>query len=81
MTDRAARATGQGFAGLLRKYRLRAGLSQEALAEQSGLSPRGVSNLERGISRAPYPSTVGRLADALGLDPAERAALIGAGQP
>jgi len=33
---------------LLRDYRLAAGLTQEALAEQSGLSARGIADLERG---------------------------------
>ena len=66
------------FAALLRAYRLTAGLSQAALAERAGLSERGVSNLERGISRLPYPGTVGRLAEALGLDAAGRATLVAA---
>ena len=30
-----------GFGGLLRRYRLAAGLTQEELAERSGLSARG----------------------------------------
>jgi len=40
------------------------------------MSRRGVSDLERGERRAPYPTTVRRLADALRLEPAERAALV-----
>src|SRR4051794_1561876 len=62
------------FGALLRRHRLRAGLTQEGLAERAGLSPRGVIHLERG-TRRPYPDTVHRLASALGLAPEERAVL------
>jgi class 3 adenylate cyclase/tetratricopeptide (TPR) repeat protein len=67
------------FAGLLRRHRLIAGLSQEALAERAALSVRGISDLERGVRRAPHPATIARLADALGLDAAAREALLVAG--
>src|SRR5262252_3766668 len=70
----ASRDRGQ-FADLLRQYRTVAGYSQEQLAERAGLSHRGVSDLERGQRRAPHPETVRRLADALGLDVVDRAAL------
>ncbi len=66
------------FGMLLRQYRLAASLSQEALAECSGLSANGIAALERGRSRAPRPATVVLLAGALDLAPAERAALIAA---
>ncbi|HEX6800073.1 MAG TPA: AAA family ATPase [Ktedonobacterales bacterium] len=59
--------------GLLRRYRLAAGLTQEELAEKAGLSVNAISALERGISRAPRHDTVTLLAGALGLQPAERA--------
>src|ERR1700735_4587869 len=39
------------FAGLLRQLRAEARLTQEELAEAAGLSPRAVSDLERGINR------------------------------
>ena len=39
------------FAGLLRQLRAETRLTQEELAEAAGLSPRSVSDLERGISR------------------------------
>ena len=58
------------FGGLLRRLRLAAGLSQEALAERAGLSARGVSDLERGARAVPRAETVRLLADALGLDAA-----------
>jgi hypothetical protein len=35
------------FGALLRGWRLAAGLTQEALAEQAGLSARGIADLER----------------------------------
>jgi transcriptional regulator with XRE-family HTH domain len=56
-----------GFAGLLRQLRAEAGLTQEELAEASGLSPRSVSDLERGAHRTARPDTARLLADALGL--------------
>ncbi len=36
---------------MLRQLRTEARLTQEELAEQAGLSPRSVSDLERGINR------------------------------
>ena len=55
------------FAGLLRKLRTEARLTQEELAEAAALSPRSVSDLERGIAATPRRETVRLLADALGL--------------
>ena len=55
------------FAALLRRYRTRAGLSQEELAEASGLSTRAVSDLERGVAQTARKQTARLLADALGL--------------
>lgn len=55
------------FGSLLRRHRGAAGLTQEELAGRAGLGERTISNLERGINRAPYRATVRRLADALGL--------------
>ena len=55
------------FAGLLRKLRTEARLTQEELAEAAGLSPRSVSDLERGIASTPRRETVRLLADALHL--------------
>jgi transcriptional regulator with XRE-family HTH domain len=64
------------FGLLLQRHRTAAGLSQEELAERAGLSRRGLSDLERGARRTPYPATVRRLAEALGLSEADRAALL-----
>ena len=55
------------FAGLLRQLRAEAGLTQEELAEAAGLSPRSVSDLERGVTRAAHKDTAVLLAGALGL--------------
>ena len=43
------------FAGLLRRLRSEAKLTQEELAEKAGLSLRAVSDLERGIHRTAPP--------------------------
>jgi transcriptional regulator with XRE-family HTH domain len=42
---------GLSFAGLLWQLRAEALLTQEELAEAASLSPRSVSDLERGINR------------------------------
>jgi tetratricopeptide (TPR) repeat protein/transcriptional regulator with XRE-family HTH domain len=54
------------FGNTLRQQRRIAGLTQEELAGQSGLSVRAISDLERGSSR-PYRRTAESLALALGL--------------
>ena len=69
------------FGALLRRHRLAAGLTQEALAERAGISARGVQDLERGIRATPRAETVRLLADALGLDASVRADLIAAARP
>jgi transcriptional regulator with XRE-family HTH domain len=56
-----------GFAGLLRQLRARAKLTQEELADAAGLSPRSISDLERGINRTARKDTAELLAGALGL--------------
>jgi non-specific serine/threonine protein kinase len=66
------------FATVLQQYRAKAGLSQEELAERAGLSKRGISDLERGVRRAPHPATARRLADALGLTEPDKAHLLAA---
>jgi len=70
-----------GFGTVLRQLRTAAALSQEALAERAGLSPRGISDLERGVRRGPHLATVGLLADALALDPTDRQRLLAAARP
>jgi tetratricopeptide (TPR) repeat protein/transcriptional regulator with XRE-family HTH domain len=65
-----------GFGALLRARRQSAGLSQQEVAERSGLAIRTISDLERGRTRWPYPDSVHRLADALELSGAPRAEFI-----
>jgi WD40 repeat protein/transcriptional regulator with XRE-family HTH domain len=55
------------FAGLLRRLRAGAKLTQEELAAAAGVSPRSVSNLERGVNRTAHKDTAVLLAGALGL--------------
>ncbi|HEX8919039.1 MAG TPA: helix-turn-helix domain-containing protein, partial [Chloroflexota bacterium] len=63
------------FGDLLRQYRRRAGLTQEALAERAGVSVRTITEVERGINRSPRRDTLHLLADALQLSTQERAHL------
>ncbi|MFN2556232.1 MAG: helix-turn-helix domain-containing protein, partial [Nitriliruptorales bacterium] len=69
------------FDVLLKRQRLAAGLTQEALAERAGLSPKAASDLERDPTRRPRLGTVTLLADALGLAPELRTALLAAARP
>ena len=69
--DQARLETGDAFGAVLRRFRVRAGLSQEELAARAGLSARAIGTLEQGLRRRPYPHTVSALADALELAPAE----------
>ena len=64
------------FGGQLQRYRARAGLTQEALAERAGLTASAISALERGARRLPYLHTRQQLAEALGLSAEERDAFV-----
>jgi transcriptional regulator with XRE-family HTH domain len=66
------------FGELLRRLRAAAGLSQAALAERAGLSERGISDLERGVRRMPFPETLQLLARALEVPVSEFSAVLGA---
>jgi tetratricopeptide (TPR) repeat protein/transcriptional regulator with XRE-family HTH domain len=77
--DQAGRCS--GFGGLLRWHRLAAGLSQEELAERSGLSSRAIADMERGRTTRPYRRSVRSLADALALKEPERKQLERASRP
>lgn len=70
-----------GFAGLLREFRTRAGLTQAGLAELATLSPQAVSTLERGKRTSPRRETVLLLAEALRLSDHDRARLLYASKP
>jgi predicted ATPase/DNA-binding XRE family transcriptional regulator len=69
------------FGALLKRYRMAAGLTQEALAERASLSTRAVSDLERGLSRAPRYDTLDLLTRAMNLEASQRAALFAAARP
>lgn len=66
---------------LLKRYRMAAGLSQEALAHRADLSARAISDLERGLHRAPHTATLDLLATALALSSQQRALLLAAARP
>jgi transcriptional regulator with XRE-family HTH domain len=66
------------FGGLLRQLRTQARLTQEELAEVARLSPRSVSDLERGISRTARKDTAGLLAEALSLTGTAREVFVAA---
>jgi predicted ATPase/DNA-binding XRE family transcriptional regulator len=65
-------ASPSDFAHTIRTMRLRAGLSQEELAERAGVSARAISDMERGLRKNPRPETLRLLAEALGLDTEDR---------
>ncbi|MBA2454778.1 MAG: XRE family transcriptional regulator, partial [Chloroflexia bacterium] len=60
------------FGDLLRHARRNANLTQDELAERAGISTRTISDLERGISRAPQQGTLDMLAGALNLSSEEQ---------
>lgn len=66
------------FGALLRQLRLRAGMTQEGLAERSELGVRTIRGLETGERGDPRVGTVRRLAEALALDGTERGELFAA---
>lgn len=65
---------------MLRRYRIAAGLTQEALADRAGLSVRGIADLERGVRRFPHFHTLRCLVEALELGPDDRVSFVAAGQ-
>lgn len=71
--------TAHPFAELLQRWRQQVDLTQEKLAERSGVSERTIRNIEGGRT-TPRPATMLTLANALPLTPADRTrfeALIG----
>jgi predicted ATPase/transcriptional regulator with XRE-family HTH domain len=66
---------------LIRRFRLLAGLSQEQLAERSGVSARAISDLERGLRKTPHPDTLRMLAEGLALGSVDRETLLQAARP
>ncbi len=69
-----------GFGRLLREHRTSAGLTQEELAERSGISVRAIADAEAGRTTRPHPRSVRLIAAALHLAGPERAAFCAAGR-
>src|SRR4051812_36546651 len=69
---------GSGFDVVLRRHRLRAGLTQDELAVRAAIGVRTVRDLERGRASRPQRTTVELLSAALGLAAAEREAFLAA---
>jgi transcriptional regulator with XRE-family HTH domain len=69
------------FGAQLKRYRMAAGLSQEALAARASLSTRAISDLERGINRSPRYDTLELLVTALPLSEQQREMLRAAAYP
>ncbi|OPG07470.1 hypothetical protein B1R27_13270 [Streptomyces sp. GKU 895] len=76
---------GDHLAAAIRRFRLRAGLTQEALAERSGVSVSTIRGMESGRRRNPQLASVRQLAAALELRSVELdkllAAAAGAAEP
>src|SRR5688572_6133889 len=66
------------FGTVLRRHRLTVGLTQEELARRSGVSVRGISDLERGLIQGARRDSARMLADGLGLTGDERDAFLAA---
>ncbi|WP_207229963.1 ATP-binding protein [Krasilnikovia cinnamomea] len=68
------------FGQLVLRHRLACKLTQEELSEQSGLSTRAISDIERGRARRPQRRSLEALADALRLRDLARAEFLAAGR-
>lgn len=55
----------------LKRFRLEKGLTQEALAEKSGISRVTIAKLESGAQKVTTNTTIIALADALGINAGE----------
>jgi transcriptional regulator with XRE-family HTH domain len=75
---RMVKQSATGFARLLRLVRKRALKTQQELAQAATLSPRTVSDLERGINKTTHRDTARLLATALGLAGEERDRFVAA---
>ena len=69
------------FGEVVRGHRRRIGLTQEELAERTGISVRGIRNLEAGRIRVPRVGTLRELADAFELKGAEREGFFFSARP
>ena len=68
------------FGVVLRRLRMAAALSQEELAERTGLSARAISDLERGLRQGPRPESLRLLAEVLAPGGPDRVMLLAAAQ-
>lgn len=66
---------------LVRYHRGRVGMTQEQLAKKAGISAAALVRLEGGEIRRPRAGTLGKLAGALELDPAELAGFVAGTSP
>src|SRR5690348_14292760 len=73
-----ARQPVSGVAGLLQRLRTQAGMTQGELAGAAGVSPRTVSDLERGMNKAARRDTAGLLAVAMSLTGDDRERFLAA---
>lgn len=73
-------ADGDSLGALLTRLRGRAGLSQEQLADRSGVSAQAISDIERGTTLHPRAGTLHRIAAGLGLDAAGLERLVTRGR-
>ena len=69
------------FGILLKRYRMTAGLTQEALAARAQLSSRTIADLERGINRLPRHDTFELLMTALNVNSQQRALFLTMARP
>jgi transcriptional regulator with XRE-family HTH domain len=66
------------YGKIVRTYRERLGMTQEQLAGKAGVGVRTIRAIESGTISRSRPTTVSLLADALGMDTAERGVLFSA---
>ncbi len=72
---------GQRFGTYLRQLRLVTGLTQESLAERTGISSKAISDLERNPARMPRLDTVNLLAAVLARKPEPHRQCTAAARP
>jgi transcriptional regulator with XRE-family HTH domain len=65
-----AEEASRAFGDRMRKLRAREGISQDGLADASGMHPTSIGRIERG-GREPRLTTILRLAHGLGVEPGE----------
>lgn len=74
MSDRTPRQR-LDYAGAIERLRRRLGMTQEALADASGISPSYLSEVERGYKR-PSTDVMVKIAEALGMSPSDLLAYV-----